>query len=365
MTDANFSLNDSYFRNLVECAGLSIIGTDRNLTIRSCNQAAERMFGTSADLLLGTTIANLFPENERHTAVQLLIEAVEVKEVGHFEFKFVDQESATRVLIATFSPIHAGDGSVSGASACIRDITHRIRVQEQLVDSRKMASLGQMAGAMAHHFNNILGGIVTSVDYAIESNNPAVKLNILNMISEALGRATQLLKGLLHFAEGESTITDYVPYGDLLTRIKAEFASKLRGRNIMLSVQAPDLSGVNVPRAQIKTVLCNIIDNAVDAMPSGGEMRLSVAVNDDFVVTRVHDTGCGLDEESLSRVFEPFWSTKDVLSGGTEQARGLGLAIAHGIIQVLGGSISATSSQGQGSCFVFSIPRHIGDTPPV
>ena len=105
------------------------------------------------------------------------------------------------------------------------------------------------------------------------------------------------------------------------------------------------------------TVLRNITQNAIEAMPDGGVLEIEARREDGWIITRVTDTGRGLDESEIPRIFEPFWSTKSHLASATGEGTGLGLAIAHGLAQMIRGAISVSSKPGRGSCFTFSIPE--------
>ena len=107
----------------------------------------------------------------------------------------------------------------------------------------------------------------------------------------------------------------------------------------------------------MRTVLHNIIQNAIEAMPNGGALRIDVSLEEEAIITRISDTGCGLDAQARSRIFEPFWSTKSKRATESGEGTGLGLAIAHGLMQMIGGSISVSSEPNQGSCFTVRFPR--------
>ena len=244
-----------------------------------------------------------------------------------------------------------------GALICVGDITRRVEAVAKAHESRKMASLGQMAGKMAHHFNNILGGIVTSVDYALTSDEDADCRRVLERTSHALGRATHLVRGLLAFAEGDSGSHVQCDLAGLLRNLIASLEPRAARHGVKLTFEWPELAPLTVPRSQITTVLQNLTQNALDAMPDGGELSLAVVRSDAGVLVRVCDTGCGLDPAELKRIFEPFYRAEDAQSLALpSMARGLGLAVAFGIMQQMGGSILAQSERNKGSCFEISIP---------
>jgi PAS domain S-box-containing protein len=349
--------DSDFYRQLFEHAGVAFIATDEDFIIRNWNAAASRMFGASPESMIGTPLHSIVPQKQREQALKLFRRAIDHGEISELEFPYHDERGERRDLTVVISPIVPQPGTRIGVSAFMRDVTRRSKLQSQLLQSRKMAALGEMAGAMAHFFNNILGGIITSVDFARNSDDLVLKARILNQISEALSRATDLLEGLLSFAEGDRKDEDLSDVTEIVLSMADDFEAVLKAQNIKLVLDVPKLPVMEVPRVQMMTALRNVVQNAIDAMPDGGTLTIAVSLETDRIVTRIADTGCGLSEEELSRVFEPFWSTKGSLAGGSKESLGLGLSVAHGILQFIGGSVTAASTLGEGSTFIISLPR--------
>ncbi len=350
---------DAYFRQLCEHMGVTLISTDRELTIRTWNAAATRMFGAAAERMVGTPIGSVVPQESREIAERMLRRSIHTAHTFQFEFQHRDEAGRNRELVGTIAPVISDSGENLGASLCIRDITRRIRLQQQLADSRKMASLGAVAGAISHHFNNILGGVITSVDFAMDSDNAAVTAKVLKSTSRALQRASGLVRGLLAFSQGEPQAADLSDFTEIINDLADEIEKTVEGRKIEFVLTMPKLPVMCVERMRVRTVLHNIAQNAIEAMPDGGTLTIDVALDDEKIVTRIRDTGVGLDEAAKSRIFEPFWSTKGELTPLSDSAEGtgLGLAIAHGLVQTIGGTIEVTSERGKGATFVVTLPR--------
>ncbi len=347
---------DSYYHQLLEHLGVAVIATDREFKIRTWNAAAARAFGAAAERMIGTPIISIIPQERRRAAEHMLRRAVQTGETIQFEFQHRDTRGTRRELAGTIAPVVSETGERIGASMCFRDITRRIALQGELSESRKMVALGEMAGAIAHHFNNILGGVVTSVDYARASNDQAIKTRVLEQLGGALHRATGLVKGLLAFAEGEQPADDLSDLTEIINDEADRIEKTIKGRNIEFTLAMSEPAVVPVARVQVKTILHNIVQNAIEAMADGGSLRIDVSTDGGSVIILVEDTGCGLDETAKSRVFEPFWTTKGVPAAGGGDATGLGLAIAHGLVHMIGGTISVTSEVGKGSCFRITLP---------
>jgi two-component system NtrC family sensor kinase len=161
----------------------------------------------------------------------------------------------------------------------------------------------------------------------------------------------------LTIAEGDRRADDLSDYTELVLAVADEFEVQAESRGIELGL---DVSGVGVhalPRTRTMTILRHVVQNAIDAMPRGGRLTIQGSIQGPMIVTRVSDTGKGLEPEELSRVFEPFWSTKPSQPGEVSRTPGLGLAIVHGIVQMMGGTISATSRPGEGTCFTIRLPK--------
>ena len=348
---------ESYFRDVCDQIGIALITTNVELNIRSWNAAAGRMFGAGASQMVGAPILSIIPAERRSAADRMLHRALSRGEGAEFEFEHRDTTGQRREFAVAVAAIIAESGQKIGASLCVRDITRRINLQAELDESRKMAALGEMAGAISHHFNNVLGGIVTSIDYAVESQDLMLTQRVLQQVSKAIIRTTSLVNGLLAFAEGGPRADDLADLTEVLNEIGDETEAIAKKQGVAFSMSLAPLPITPVPRTQVLTVFRNIIQNAFEAMPDGGSIRVSaVAVDHQSVAISVSDTGCGMDESTRARMFEPFWTTKGVLSAAAGTSTGLGLAITHGIVQRLNGVIRTQSEPSKGTTLTVTLP---------
>jgi len=347
---------------MCEHAGIALIAADRELRIRTWNAAASLIFGASADSAIGTPLSHIIAGEERAEGLRLANEALRDGAILNFEFRHRDGHGRPRSLIATFSPIVDDQDRRVGVFTCIRDITRRISLENELANRRKMASLGEMAGALAHHFNNILGGAVTRVDFALTTDNPDFREKTLRQTSEAIGRVTKLVDSLLAFAEGDVRHGDLCDLTEVVLLVADYMEPELAGDDVKLELKLNKIPVTPVPRAQMVTVLENILHNAVDAMPHSGTASVETSVVDGVVTLAVTDTGCGMDEHALQRIFEPFFSTKNQ-SGDTGGHPGLGLAVAHGLLHVLGHKIAVSSQTSHGTTVTISFTGKTSAAP--
>ena len=275
---------------------------------------------------------------------------------GDLEFEVIAKTGVRRWLRTHAAPLRDGNGKITSVLAISRDITEQRELEAQLRQSQKMEAIGQLAGGIAHDFNNILTiihGFATTLldnDAGTESRRIATE-----HIVEASERAAGLTRQLLAFGRRQVMQTRDVDLNDLVASL-AKMVQRVLGEDINLQLQ---LSArpifVHADPGLLDQVLMNLVLNARDAMPNGGLLRIdtlartSPAGND--AVVRVVDTGTGIPEERLSRIFDPFYTTKDAGKGS-----GLGLATAFGIVSQHGGRITVSSRVGSGTTFEVILP---------
>ena len=246
---------EAYYRDLCEHLGVALIATDRDLNIRTFNAAAVRMFGAGRERMIGAKAITVIPPERRDSAERMLRRAIDTGETADLEFDHHSEAGVRQELIGTVAPVTTETGVCVGASICIRDITRRIALQTQLLESRKMASLGQMAGAIAHHFNNILGGVVTGIDYAAASDyDPALTKRVLDQANRAIMRATAMVNGLLAFAEDGPKPDDLSDLTEVLNELAHETEATIGTSGIVFEMNIETLPLLAVPRVQLSTV---------------------------------------------------------------------------------------------------------------
>ncbi len=272
------------------------------------------------------------------------------------------------------SPIKDASGNIVAAVETVRDITDKKKLESQLIQTQKMESIGQLAGGVAHDFNNMLSVILGYAELAMDRTAPGDQLhNDLREISNAARRSADITRQLLAFAR-KQTISPRVL--DLNETIEGmlKMLRRLIGEDIDLSWQpGSGLVPVFMDQSQLDQVLANLCVNARDAISGVGELTIeteNVYLDEnycadrpdftpgDFVMLAVSDNGCGMDKKLVNKIFEPFFTTKDVGEG-----TGLGLSTVYGIVKQNNGFINVYSEPGKGTTFKIYLPRHQGELP--
>lgn len=270
------------------------------------------------------------------------------------------------------------DPTINGVIASVRDITERRRVEEeteklheQLTQAHKMESVGRLAGGIAHDFNNMLGVILGYSELAIaqtEKDQPIY--SDLQGIMQAAQRSAGLTRQLLAFAR-KQTVSPEVLNLDITVESMLEMLKRLIGEDIELTwLPGKNLGPIKIDPSQIDQILANLCVNAQDATDGRGRVTIgteNVSIDEtndvthacppgEYVLLVVSDNGCGMDNETLSHLFEPFYTTKKVGVG-----TGLGLATVYGIVKQNNGFINVYSESGQGTTFKIYLPRFAGE----
>jgi signal transduction histidine kinase len=212
---------------------------------------------------------------------------------------------------------------------------------------------------VAHHYNNLLCCIATSLEYAINMNTLSAMRRALQRTADAVARATHITQQLLAFAQADHRDGDLSDFAEVVLGFCDEHEERLARLHIKLIAEWQVIPPVPVRRDQAFIVLNNIVDNAVEAMPSGGTLTLALARRDeDSVSLSIADSGPGIDPKHMERVFEPFFTTKGALGAGTGRNAGMGLAVAHGLVGEMHGTITASNIPGAGARFDIVLPVH-------
>ena len=250
------------------------------------------------------------------------------------------------------------DGKVYiGSMIIINDRTEQEKMLEQMALSEKLASIGLLSAGVAHEINNPLETICNYVDFLKLKVHDAGLSNTIERLEEEVTSIEHIVGNLIAFSEDRAVEVERLDIVDLVDTLAALILPNAKKRGIELDIAKPGQKIIiQANRTEIKQVALNLMKNALDAMPDGGQMRIELAAEDsggvDWAVLRVEDTGCGLPDGTKSNMFIPFFSTKSQSEGHM----GLGLSIIYGIVLRLRGNITAENTVPHGCRFTVKIP---------
>lgn len=338
----------------------SVISTDMDGYVTSWNKGAERLFGYSEKEALGKHISFVYTEDEREFLKQMVI--VPLKEKGFHEVEVRMQKKTGEYFYAqlSLSVIKDSSGILTGMIGYSMDITERKKNAEELQKMEKLEAVGVLAGGIAHDFNNLLTAILGNLSLAelhVRQNDKSYEY--LMKVKNASLYAGKLTQQLLTFSKGGAPVKETASVSELIEET-ATFA--LRGSKLKCEYSIPDnLWLLEIDKGQISQVIHNLIINADHAMPNGGIIRIDVKnvtigkhdilplEEGKYLKISVKDKGVGIPKDYLSKVFDPYFTTK-------ENGSGLGLATCFSIIKKHRGNITVESEQGNGTTFHVYLP---------
>lgn len=357
------------FSSLVQSASDAIISADSRGMIISWNRGAEKVFGYAEEEAVDKPLTILMPERYRE-AHQKGLERMYSTGESHVDGKTIEvhglrKDGSEFPLELSLSRWKAREETF--CTAIVRDITDRKRLEDQLRHAQKMEAIGQLAGGVAHDFNNILNAILgfgSLIKDKMKEDDP--NLPYLEEVLAAGERAVHLTQSLLAFSRKQALDIKPVNVNNVVAGVK-NMLSRIIGEDIEFRTALSDRElTVMADYGQIVQVLMNLATNARDAMPDGGLLTIMTGHVDldkefvkahgygnagEYALMSVTDTGKGMDEATRERIFEPFFTTKEMGRG-----TGLGLAIVYGILKQHNGYINVYSESGKGTTFKTYLP---------
>ena len=231
-----------------------------------------------------------------------------------------------------------------------------------LAQKEKMASLGDLAAGVAHHFNNIIAGVSTVVDFALQSDNPDNIRRALLISADSTSRMSKITQSLLTFAEKDFRQFDLSDLTEVILSFAQLAEKSLNEKNITLNLHLQSIPIFEIPGSRIQQILGNLLENAEHAMPNGGTIEIRLEQTEDEIIISFADTGAGINAADLPHIFDPFFSTRDVIHGGDQHCSGLGLSVVHGIVRELNGQIEICSQPDHGTTFRIRLPLNKNNT---
>jgi signal transduction histidine kinase len=349
-------LDPGYLESLFQGAGFGILACRPDGCIVAGNLAARRLFGVGRRALGGPVSAQ-FPEADRPSVESALASVRTTLAATEFQARLGGTADDPVEYAVWVMPVLEADGALQGISLWFRDITQRMRLQRTLDKTGRLESLITLSGAVAHHYNNILCSIATSLEYAINMTTVTAMRGALKRTADAVSQAGHMTRQLLAFAQADYQATDLADLTEIVLYFLDQIEERLSKQHIKLLVDWQIVPLIAVRRDQLVIVLNNLIDNAVEAMPGGGTLSVTLSRRDeDTMCLSINDTGPGIDAAHMEHLFEPFFTTKGTLGQGNGRNPGMGLAVAHGLVAEMGGTIRASNVPGSGARFDIIFP---------
>ncbi|WP_022727307.1 hybrid sensor histidine kinase/response regulator [Fodinicurvata sediminis] len=373
-TEAALELTEQRFQRLFNEAPVGIALLSRDGRITECNQAFQDMVDDAGRSPVGQGLADLV-SSESQARVNAAVEQALLPDAEAAGSSFAEvQLACARELRCSLTLRSFGEAAEDGLIVHMIDTTEQKALEVQFAQSQKMQAVGQLAGGIAHDFNNLLTAMIGFSDLLLLRHRPGDQSFVdIMQIKQNANRAANLVRQLLAFSRQQTLQPRVLNVTDILAEI-SHLLRRLIGERIDLNVvHGRDLGPVKADQGQLEQVIINLAVNARDAMQDGGRLSIRTSnVNFEsarrignetiplggYVLIEVEDTGSGIPRENLNRIFEPFFSTKEVGEG-----TGLGLSTVYGIVKQTGGYIFVDSHLNKGTRFSIYLPQHSKTRP--
>ena len=355
--------SEKKYRALIETTGTGYTILDESEKVIDANEEYVRQTGhQKLEEILGRYVHEWVADYDKGKNAQALKRCFDQGFVRNFEVDLVDKTGRITPIEVNATVIQTEEGRT--IVVLCRDISRRRQIQEEILKGMKLESLGTFTDGIAHDFNNLLSVILGNISLAEDDIKPEIGTSeFLKEAKEASIRAKELTARLITFSKGGEPVKKVASIGEL---VKNSVNSTLSGSDINCEFSIPDdLSHVEIDQGQMKQVIHNIVINAQEAMTGKetikiycenvtvGEKDALTLKNGKYVKISIKDQGIGIPEESLMKIFDPYFSTKE---RGAEKGMGLGLSICHSIVENHDGLITAESKPGEGTTLYVYLP---------
>jgi PAS domain S-box-containing protein len=353
---AELELLKEFNESIVESVNVGLLAVDLDGRITRCNSALEKMLGVSRDESVGHFVEDLFAEDFGETLWQMLGHAhLNVSELRRiYKMHTATRDGRALVLNIAVAPLQADSEEHTGSIVVLEDVTTTTRLEEQSQQREKLSSIGLLAAGVAHEVNTPLTGVSSYTQMLLSmlpENDP--KHALLQKVRRQADRASNIVNNLLNFSRtGSATEFTEVDVHRVLDDTLQLLEPQLRRNQIEIARDyEDDLPHVYGNAGKLQQVFTNLLLNARDAIPEGGNITLKTTLADTDVQIAVIDNGIGIAPENIAKIYDPFFTTK-----GVGRGTGLGLAVTYGIVQEHDGHIAVHSTPGQGTTFRITLP---------
>jgi PAS domain S-box-containing protein len=346
-------MNKQFYESIINSLQYAFLVIGKELKVIYCNRSCEMLLSISRDKILGRDLIEIIPNKELLNHVRSVLQDNMTKSV---EMHLDNQElKILKAVIATL-----GVKNQNGGAFCLitlEDISERMRLEEQLIQSEKSEGMGLLAATIAHELGNPLSIMGTTLKYIRDNiTNQTIPMNrnteAIDIIMDSIGQMHGLLRNLSEFNGMQRPHLEAVDIRRVLSQMLAFIRKKADAHKVNIYHQFEDnIPDCYVVSRDIKQVFLNLLKNAIEAMPDGGNLyvKLFRADEKEAIGIDISDTGCGISEAELRTIFRPFYSTKT-------DGKGLGLPLCRRILDEHGGIIKVESELGKGSTFRVILP---------
>jgi PAS domain S-box-containing protein len=344
---------EASYQRAIDGAPACILMVDAaNATLLDANHVAELLLGQTRDELRGRPFAEMHPPQERARAATLWRTALDRGHASRDDLHLLTRRGDAIPVFVNAGYIEYGPRRWVQL-ICV-DISDRKRLESQLIQSEKMAAIGQLAAGIAHELRNPLAIVMNALydlGHLLDGRNREVAED-LRIAEEEIGRAQAIIKNLLEFSRESGAELDRLDVNDLLTRTLQLMQKYLQDNGVRVVTDFGPIPPCLANPNAMRQIALNLITNAVQAMPAGGELALRTATaGPNLIRIEVRDTGVGIPAEHLQDIFNPFYTTKE-----PGQGTGLGLSVVHSILRRYQGEIRVASELGVGTTFTIDLP---------
>ena len=359
-----------FLNNIIKSSPNAIMATDMKGNIIIWNSAAEETLGYKAEEVVGKmNIRKIYPEGMAKEVMKMMRSPKYggVGKLSSYPMVYVRRDGEIVEGNLSAAVIYDAEGKEIASVGIFADLKERLdmerklrETQEKLLQSEKLAAMGKLTSQIAHELNNPLYGIMNTLELLKTEISPESKRRkVLDMALSETERLTELLRKMLSFSRPEDEERQPTDVNTILDEILLLLRKQLMEHSIRISSSfADDLARVYASRSQLRQVFLNVISNARDAMPDGGTLTVKTMEKGDEIRIEITDTGTGIREEDINRIFDAFFTTKDSVKDV-----GLGLSVCYGFIKEHGGDIRVSSQWGSGTTFTVILPIYRNDAP--
>jgi two-component system NtrC family sensor kinase len=344
-----------FSENIIESVNVGILSVDFDGLISTWNSALEEIFGITRERALGRGVDEVLDRDLIDTIQNVTgEEGWALQDTRHiYKYNASTEDGRPLTINMSLGPFEAARGVVTGTLVVIENVTERAQLEEQLLQREKLSSIGLLAAGVAHEVNTPLAGISSYAQMLlqqIDGNDP--KRRLLEKIHLQTLRASGIVNNLLNFSRTGDTQFREIDLNQVLDDTLQLLEPQLRNARLEIARNdGRDLPAAYGNASKLQQVFMNLILNARDAMPNGGRLSINTRLVDTSLVVDFRDTGIGMAPEVIARIYDPFFTTKEV-----GQGTGLGLALSYGILQEHGGRIFVESRPGEGTHFTIKLP---------